>query len=361
MTSEHRLIPQELRLSGWDDSWGEVFEGFGSNASPARVVAAHRDRWMIRGAPGAQAARLDSSQWEGPTPTTGDWVGAVPGPQESDPWSILFVLPRRSAVRRGAAGGTSSAQVLAANVDRVWIVQALDTPPNLRSLERYLAVVWESGASPEIVLSKSDLAQDLEGSLAQVQGIAFGVPLWTTSSEQVESLEPLKSSLSAGSTVALLGPSGAGKSTLVNSLTESESALTGEVREGDRKGRHTTTARELFRIHNGALLMDTPGMRELRVVALDDGLDQTFPDIQVFAERCRFRDCTHVSEPDCAVLAAVERGALGEDRLTSYRKLEAEAAHDRRKRDPRAQAEHVADRKTSLKTLKYHPKHQRRE
>ena len=194
----------------------------------------------------------------------------------------------------------------------------------------------------------------------QVKRIAFGVSLWVTSAETPESLAPLKASLRSGSTVALLGPSGAGKSTLVNALAGSARALTGDVRDHDRKGRHTTTTRELFRIHNGALLMDTPGMRELRVLALGDGLDHTFPDIRRLADECRFRDCTHDTEPDCAVREAVAGGTLGSDRLASFRKLEAEAAYERRRDDPRARAEHVAEHKSALKTLKHHTKRQER-
>jgi ribosome biogenesis GTPase len=251
--------------------------------------------------------------------------------------------------------------VLAANVDRLWIVQSLERPPNQRSLERYLAVAWESGASPEIVLTKSDLAEDLDGATGVVNGLAFGTPVWVVSVEDPASIDALKSSLVPGQTVALLGPSGAGKSTLINRIADSELAKTGEVRTRDRKGRHTTTGRQLFPIHDGALLLDTPGMRELKVLDLDVGLGQAFPEIEELSARCRFRDCSHSSEPGCAVLAAVEEGRLDPDRLASYRKLEAEAAYERRKADPQAQAEHVAQWKTAMRTLKFHPKYGRRD
>jgi ribosome biogenesis GTPase len=229
----------------------------------------------------------------------------------------------------------------------------------LRSLERYLAVGWESGASPEIVLTKSDLAEGLDDAVEQVQGISFGISLWVTSATDAASLKALRVSLDAGATVALLGPSGAGKSTLVNRMADSDLARTAEVRGADRKGRHTTTGRELVQIHNGALLLDTPGMRELKVLTLEAGLGQAFPDIQQLATECRFRNCSHVTEPGCAVLKGVSEGQLSEDRLLSYRKLEAEAAHERRKSDPRARAEQVAEHKTAAKTLKCHLKHQR--
>lgn len=262
-------------------------------------------------------------------------------------------------MRRGAAGESHTEQVLAANVDRLWIVQALDTPPNVRGLERYLAVAWESGASLEIVLTKSDLAENPSHDTESVRAIAFAVPVWLVSAEDLEALVALRQSLAPGQTVALLGPSGAGKSTLINRLAESEVTQTGEVRSTDGKGRHTTTGRELFPIHGGALLLGTPGMRELRVLDLHEGLAHAFPEIDQRATTCGFRDCSHSSEPGCAVLAAVERGQLSEERLASYRKLEAEAAYERRRTDPRADAEHVAKFKTAMKTLKYHPKHQR--
>lgn len=355
-------MTEALRLLGWDTAWAATFERLElADARPARVTVQHRDRWTIQSDAGPQAARLVGPDVPGMRPVTGDWVGCSPGPHESDPWTIRCVLPRRSAVRRGSAGGSQSEQVLAANVDRLWIVQALDTPPNLRSLERYLAVAWESGASPEIVLTKSDLAEDLDGATEAVSAISFGIPVRVVSVDDAAAVSILQDSLSCGLTVALLGPSGAGKSTLINRLAHADVARIGEVRSGDRRGRHTTTSRELFPIHNGALLLDTPGLRELRVLDLDEGLGRAFPDIERLAGDCRFRDCSHSSEPGCAVVAAVEEGRLGADRMASYRKLEAEAAYERRRVDPRARAEHVAEHKTALRTVRYHPKYQRGE
>jgi ribosome biogenesis GTPase len=245
-------------------------------------------------------------------------------------------------------------------VDRLWIVQSLETDPNLRSLERYLAVAWDSGASPEIVLTKSDLAQDLERAVGQVNAIAFGTPIQVVTVEDPAGLEALRGELAPGETIALLGPSGAGKSTLINHLAGLQVARTGEVRSSDRKGRHTTTTRELFPIQGGAILLDTPGMRELRVLDLEVGLEQAFPEIDELSEQCRFRNCSHSSEPGCAVLAAEAEGRLDPDRLASYRKLEAEAAYQRRRIDPQAQAEHVGEWKTAMRTLKHHPKYQDR-
>jgi len=354
------VVSEPLAALGWDEEWAVTFARLElAEARPARVTSQHRNRWTVHTEAGPQAARLVGSEPVDVRPVTGDWVAYVPGPQDADPLSIVGVLPRRSAVVRGSAGESQSRQVLAANVDVLWLVQALDTPPNLRSLERYLAVAWESGASPEFVLTKADLAEDLPGAVDSVGAIAFGTPVRVVSVHHLAALDALRESLLPGRTVALLGPSGVGKSTLINRLSESDLAETAEVRQGDRKGRHTTTGRELFRIHNGALLIDSPGMRELKVADLDEGLGHAFPEIDELSEACRFRDCSHRAEPGCAVLAAVEQGRLDEHRLASFRKLQAEAAYERRRVDPHARAEHVAEHKTALRTLRHHPKYRR--
>ena len=350
----------QLERWGWDAQWQMVFDDRTNVGQPARVTAQHRDRWIVQTGSGAESARMPKALDSGTVPTAGDWVVVRRGPQPSDPWSIEGVLPRRSAVRRGRAGGGSVRQVLAANVDRLWIVHGLDAPINARRLERYIAVGWDSGASPEVVLTKADLCADLSTSEEPVRAVAIGLPVHTVSTEDADRLARLRDTLTAGSTVALVGPSGAGKSTLVNRLAGEEVAATGDVRSGDRKGRHTTTSRELIQIHNGALLLDTPGLRELRIHIIDDGIERAFPEIDVLADSCRFRDCAHESEPGCAVLAALASGELPEDRLLSYRKLMAEMAWERRRNDPRARAEEVAEIKTAMKTLKHHHKYRDR-
>lgn len=343
-----------LAAWGWDVQWQSRLEELGSAAQAARVVGQDRAQWSLQTAHGPRTARAGGSLE--PYPTVGDWVVWGPGASPSDPVTLTSVLPRRSVFSRGSAEDGRAEQALAANVDDVWVLHGLDAPLNPRRLERYLALAWESGGQPAVVLTKADLAADASEALADAQSVAPGVPIREVSVRDDASVDALRETLGPGRTVVLLGPSGAGKSTLLNALAGRELAATGEVREGDRKGRHTTTRRELFQIEGGALVIDTPGVRALRVWALDEGLDQAFPDVLELSASCRFRDCRHDREPGCAVLAAVEQGALAEERLANYRKLQAEAAHEARKNDPRARKAAISDHKTALKTLTQHPK-----
>jgi ribosome biogenesis GTPase / thiamine phosphate phosphatase len=353
------LSLEQLRGWGWEDAYVASLVALNAPmaAVPGRVVSQDRDRWLVRTEAGVAVARITTTSYAAATPVTGDWVVVEPGPEAADPLTLIAVLPRRSAISRGSAGDGRTEHVLAANMDVIWIIHGLDIPLNARRLERYLAVAWESGAMPEIVLTKADLAPDVQEAAAEAGSVAMGVAVHTVSAAQEESVEALRDRLRAGVTYALLGPSGAGKSTLINALAGTAVAATGEVREWDRKGRHTTTRRELFRLAGGALLMDTPGLRELRLWAMDEGLLQAFPEIDALAASCRFRDCRHDVEPGCAVSAAAESGALSAERLASYRKLRSEAEYMERRHDPEANAAAVARHKTALKTVKYHPKY----
>lgn len=341
---------------GWNPAWAERLAASGAEGRPARVSSQSRTRWTIETDEGSTPARVPASGPSGGAPTVGDWVVATPGDAPDTPWLITDVLPRRSKFSRKVAGDKEDEQVVAANVDRVWIVHGLDLPPNPRRLERYLAVAWESGAQPEIILTKADIAIDLDEAGAVVESVAFGVPVWRASAKGAPGTEDLERSLVSGETIALLGPSGVGKSSLVNDLAGAQLLDEGEVRAGDRKGRHTTTRRQLVRLEGGAILLDTPGMRELQLWDVDVGLGAAFPEIEELSTGCRFRDCRHEAEPGCAVLAAVAEGELGADRLESYRKLQAEAKHHSRKRDPRLRAEATAEVKSVMRSLRRHPK-----
>jgi len=376
----YRQNPMDLEAWGWDEQWSEVWAtsvsdpgtghdeveasaAGGAPLRPGRVTTQERTRWSVQTEDGPGEARVVSERGTGNFAAVGDWVVLRAGPAPADPWSIEGILPRRSKFSRQAAGERAEEQVVAANVDTVWIVHGLDVLPNPRRLERYLAVAWESGAQPEFVLTKADVAVDLDESMRIVEGLAFGIPVHVVSvsgAAEDDGITRLSDRIAPGRTVALLGPSGVGKSSLINRLAGEDLLEVGDVRTGDKKGRHTTTRRQLVRIEGGALLLDTPGMRELQVWDLDEGLGQAFPEIDELATQCRFRDCVHQSEPGCAVLEAIEAGSLDQERLDSYQKLQAEAEYQRRKADPRAQAEAVAEWKSIIKSLKHHPKYQER-
>jgi ribosome biogenesis GTPase / thiamine phosphate phosphatase len=351
-----------LETWGWNASWMATLRAATPDADEAvrrlgRVSGQERDRVVVQCAEGSTVVRVKPGV-DGQTVVTGDWVVLEPGYRTQEPATVEVVLPRRTALARGRPGDGLAAQVLAANLDVVWIVQPLDADINVRRIERSLAVAWESGAVPELVLTKADLYPDEGGIRAALGTVAMGIAMHFVSLHQPASVDVLRRGLSAGSTVVLLGPSGAGKSSLINALAGAELAETGPVRASDGKGRHTTTRRELFVLPGGALLLDTPGVRELRLWALDDGLDHTFPEIAALAASCRFRDCQHETEPGCAVLEAVADGRIDATRMASYQKLKAEAAYVHRSTDREAQAAAVARHKTAMKTLKFHPKYQ---
>ncbi len=266
------------------------------------------------------------------------------------------VLRRRTAFVRRAAGDVTVQQVLAANVDTVFLVMGLDRDYNPRRIERALVLAWESGAVPVVLLNKADLCEDADGRRAEVEAVAPGVPVLVLAAKEGTGLEALSPWLERGKTVALLGSSGVGKSTIVNRLLGEERQRTREVRSSDQRGRHTTTHRELVALPRGGLLLDTPGLREIQLWASEVGLAAAFEDIEALAPGCRFRDCAHLSEPGCAVRAAVEADELSADRLASYHKLRAEVRSLEVRESPLLQREELARWRAIHKSLKRDPR-----
>jgi len=326
---------------GWDPGWAAAFLPFeAAGWQPARVVAAHRDAWVLATLAGDREAVISGRlrhEALGPAdmPAVGDWVGVGGGSNGDGPAVIRGILPRRTVFRRGAEEGHAiDDQVLAANVDVALVVAGLDGDFNLRRIERYLAVAWSGGATPVVVLNKSDVAADLDALRAAAGSVAPGTSIHAVSALTGNGVADLASRhLHPGRTAVVLGSSGVGKSTLVNLLLGRDHLRTRAVREDDSRGRHTTTHRELVRLPGGALLIDTPGIRSLGVAGAAEGLDPAFSDIIDIAAGCRFTDCRHEREPGCAITAALGDGRLTHDRLMSHRKLEKEAAHVARSGD----------------------------
>ena len=272
-------------------------------------------------------------------PAVGDWVTVriVPPDRRA---VIVDILPRRTKFSRRAAGKRAEEQVVAANVDIVFIVQALDSSLNLRRLERYLVVASDSGARPVVLLNKSDLCGNLSEAEAAVDRVAAGVPVHVLSARQGLGVDALNGYLAAGVTGAMLGSSGVGKSTIINRLLGADYLPTQEVRDVDAKGRHTTARRELVLLPHGGLLIDTPGMRELHLLGGAGGLEAAFEDVEALGRGCRFRDCRHEAEPGCAVREALQDGRLAPERFASYRKLLRETAFLERSGSKTAQILH---------------------
>lgn len=324
----------------------------------ARVVMQHRGSYVLAGPDGDLEAILTGRfRHEAGTaedfPAVGDWVAFSPA-RDDRRAAIHAVLPRTGRFARAGRGEVPDAQVIAANVDRVLIVMALDHDFNLHRVERYLALAWSSGAEPIVVLNKADLCEDVAGRVADVAAVAPGVPVRAVSAATGSGFDSLQPLLEPGCTVALLGSSGVGKSTITNALLGWDRQRTAEVRGDDQRGRHTTTVRELIATPTGALLIDSPGMRSVGMWDVEAGLADAFADVDGFAADCRFSDCGHDSEPGCAVRGAILSGELAEERLVSRRKLERESAAQTRRVDPHARADERRRWKLIEKSVREH-------
>jgi len=331
-----------LEELGWNSYFEAVWHELEQpSGEPGRVIEQHRGLWRVVLECGEADAEMSgkmrfAAEESGMWPTVGDWVAIEGNPQGRV--RINATLPRRTAIVRKTAGRKVEQQVLAANVDVAWLVMGLDGDYNPRRLERYLAQAWDAGVRPMVILNKRDLCSEVDLRIAEVEQLAFGAPVFAVSAATGEGMGALARTLRAGTSLVLLGSSGTGKSTLTNQLMHMDLQATQAVRTGDSRGRHTTTSRQLFMLPTGAMLIDTPGLRELQLWDASDGLVRTFADVQEFATHCRFDDCLHQGEPDCAVQAAVEQGDLPLGRLENYRKLKREQEFLRRKIDPEARA-----------------------
>jgi ribosome biogenesis GTPase / thiamine phosphate phosphatase len=351
---------------GWDDEWARVFALHAeAGLVPARVAIEFNHIFRVMTADGELQAQLAGRILHRATgrhelAAVGDWVALRPVVHERT-GTIEEILPRRSRFSRKVAGEATEEQVVAANIDTVFLVMGLDRDYNPRRLERYLLMSYESGARPVVLLSKADLATDVASQVAEIEALSHGTPVHAISAvgrltedgvELPADVSIVERYLAPGRTAALLGSSGVGKSTLINALSGTTALKTAAVRTSDSRGRHTTRHRQLIVLPGRGLLIDTPGMRELQLWNVGEGAKETFDDIEALAASCHFSNCRHRDEPRCAVKAAVASGALAADRLTAYLTLEDETRAFEARRDVRAQIDEKRRSKTAGRALK---------
>lgn len=349
-----------LEQLGWSEYYASSFEPYCQRGfAVGRVAAEYRHTYLLYTEQGEQFAEVAGKLRHRAAgiqdfPAVGDWVVIQSNEAQA---TIQAVLPRRSKFSRKVAGSTTEEQIIAANVDTAFLVSGLDGDFNLRRIERYLILAWESGANPVILLNKADLCQEIEARLAAVEVVALGVPVIVLSAAQQQGLDALAPYLQPGQTIVLLGSSGVGKSTITNQLKGEHIQAVQAVRQGDDRGKHTTTHRQLIPLPSGALIIDTPGMREIQVWSGAEGLPETFADVETLAQHCRFRDCQHQQEPGCAIQAALSDGQLDPERFSSYQKLQRELDYQTRKQDQRA---NLIERERWKKIHKSMRNHQKR-
>lgn len=340
-------MEQSLKLEdyGWNDFFAAHFAPYARQGLAAgRVFLQHNKIYMLYTEEGEMPAEvagrlLYEAVGREELPAVGDWVAMRVRRETGKPKAtIQGVLPRRSKFSRKAAGRETEEQVVAANVDTLFLVVGLDNDFNLRRIERYLIMANESGAQAVVILNKADVVADAEEKAAEVRRVALGVSVHLMSARESEGLEAILPYVRKGQTVSLMGSSGVGKSTITNKLLGREVQKTQEVRASDERGRHTTTHRELILLPTGGLIIDTPGMRELQLLVRDQGLRDTFEDIEALARQCYFGNCSHTDEPACAVKEALETGALDAERFRNYRKMQEEMRELEARQTRRAEA-----------------------
>jgi len=350
---------------GWRASLGESFKPYGKQGlRPARVAREDKNSYLVLSERGELMAEVSGkvrheASGRADFPAVGDWVAIQPRYEEASA-TIHTLLPRISSFSRKVAGSQTEEQVLAANVDTVFLVSGLDGDFNLRRIERYLALAWNSGAASVVVLNKADLCADVDVKAEQVASIALGVPIHPVSAVERRGLDVLNEYLGHGKTVALLGSSGVGKSTLINSFLGTDRQRVRAVRQDDSHGRHTTTHRELILLPGGGMVIDTPGMRELQMWTDRERLTGTFDDIEALASRCRFRNCKHEREPGCAIASALRDGTLDAGRFQSYLKLQRELRYLDTRTDQKARMIEAAKWKRIAKASRKNAKARRR-